>query len=297
MSTTRPSLLEFNSPWWFEPGVIRLVTPPGCVSAEEACRRLMANELQQPYILETPSERRLYFTPDAVQSAMSLDEPDTLMLIYTRKMMSFLLFNPNPWHIVMLGLGGGSLPKFCHRHLPKTQITVVEIDADVIALREEFHVPPDDHRFRIVHEDGARFLSKLPGPVDVILVDAFDRISVSPALGGADFYATAAQRLSPSGVLAVNLAGDSDRYATHITRIRAALGGSTLILPVEAEGNLLVFAFSRQVVLTTAAKYESRARRLQAQLSLEFPNYLRRMHQGHNWLETGHWSDQDASIT
>lgn len=281
MSTTRPSLLQFNSPWWFKPGVIRLATPPGCFSAEEARRRLVTNELKQPYILETPSERRLYFTPDAVQSAMSLDEPDTLMLNYTRKMMSFLLFNPNPWLIVMLGLGGGSLAKFCHRHLPQTQITVVEIDADVIALREEFHVPPDDRRFRIVHDDGARFIAKLPRLVDVILVDAFDRISGSPALGGADFYTTAAQRLSPSGVLAVNLAGDSDRYPTHVRRIRAAFGGSTLILPVVAEGNLLVFAFRSRVVLATDARYESRARRLQAQLFLEFPSYLRRMHQGH----------------
>ena len=112
----------------------------------------------RPYIFETPLERRLHFTQDATQSAMSLLEPDSLIAPYTRKMMSFLLLNPNPRHIVMLGLGGGSLAKFCYRNLPKTRITVVEIDADVIAMRDEFLIPRDDSRFRVVHGDGAQYL-------------------------------------------------------------------------------------------------------------------------------------------
>ena len=50
---------------------------------------------------------------------MSLDEPDALVTAYTRKMMAFLLFNPAPKRIAMVGLGGGSLAKFCYRNLPK----------------------------------------------------------------------------------------------------------------------------------------------------------------------------------
>ena len=83
----------------------------------------------------------MHFTSLATQSAMLFSDPDALIAQYTRKMMSFLLFNPNPEHIVMIGLGGGSLAKFCYRHLPRSQITVVEINADVIALREEFCIP------------------------------------------------------------------------------------------------------------------------------------------------------------
>ena len=281
MRTERLSLLQFDSPWWFLPGVIRLVRPPGCSSAAEARRRLLNNELRQPYILETTSERRLHFTLAAVQSAMSLDEPHALILPYTRKMMTFLLFNPNPKHVVMLGLGGGSLPKFCHHHLPQTQITVVEIDADVIALRDEFCVPRNDRRFRIVHDDGEHYLSKLAKPVDVILIDAFNRTGAAPVLENPDFYVQAAQRLSLNGVFAINLVGERADCLPYIRRIRAAFGGSTLILPTLAADNLLVFAFKTRTVLPTAAKYESRARILRAQLSLEFPRYLRRMHQGH----------------
>ena len=35
----------------------------------------------------------------------------------------------------MIGLGGGSLVRFCHRHLPHSRMTVVEINPAVVALR------------------------------------------------------------------------------------------------------------------------------------------------------------------
>jgi spermidine synthase len=280
MNKKGPSFLQFASPWFFDPGTIRLPSPPDGLSVEEASRRLREGLLKQPYILETESERRLHFTHCAVQSVMSLDEPHALVTAYTRKMMAFLLFKPAPKNIVMVGLGGGSLAKFCYRYLPKTQITVVEIDARVIALRQEFCVPADDHRFRIVCDDGARYISNLPERIDVIMVDAFDTIGLAPTLATTDFYAQAARRLSSNGLLVMNFSGEPTRYRTHIERIRAAFGGSTLLVPVVADDNMLLFAFNKQIPLPTTAKYESRAQSLQSRLALEFPRYLRRICQG-----------------
>ena len=37
-------------------------------------------------------------------------------------MMGFLLFKPQPRSIGMIGLGGGSLAKFCYRYLSRTRI-------------------------------------------------------------------------------------------------------------------------------------------------------------------------------
>jgi spermidine synthase len=87
---------------------------------------------------------------------MQFQNPHALALEYTRTMMGFLLFNPEPQNIAMLGLGGGSLAKFCYRYLPQSRIQVVEINPQVIALRDEFHVPPDDKRFGVVRGDGAQ---------------------------------------------------------------------------------------------------------------------------------------------
>ena len=80
-------------------------------------------------------------------------------LAYTRKMMAFLMFNSQPRRILQLGLGGGSLAKFCYRYLPDASITVVEIDSDVLALRDEFQVPADDARFRVVQGNGVEYVA------------------------------------------------------------------------------------------------------------------------------------------
>ncbi len=280
MKQKKLSFLQFASPWFFDPGIVRLPSPPDGLSEQEIARRLVDGELAQPYILETDSERRLHFAHDSVQSVMRLDEPDALTCAYTRKMMAFLLFNPNPKNIVMVGLGGGSLAKFCYRNLPKTRISVVEIDARVVALREEFCVPPDDHRFRIVCDDGAHYISNFSERIDVLMVDAFDTIGLAPTLAATDFYVRAAQQLSPNGLLVMNFSGEPKRYALHIQRIRAAFGGSTLLVPVRTNDNLLLFASNKRIPLPTTAKYESRAQRLQARLALEFPRYLRRICQG-----------------
>jgi spermidine synthase len=235
----------------------------------------------QPYLLETAEERRLHFSQDSVQSVMRLDEPDALVSAYTRKMMAFLLFNPNPKKIVMVGLGGGCLAKFCYRNLPKTRISVVEIDDRVIALREEFHIPSDDERFRIVCDDGAHYISHSSQPIDIVVVDAFDPVGLAPTLADTDFYERVSQRLAPNGMLVMNFSGETERYATHIKRIRAAINGSALLVPVVEEDNLVLFAFKKRIPLLTTAKYESRAQRLQSRFALEFPRYLRRICQAH----------------
>jgi spermidine synthase len=281
MDEQRLSFMEFASPWLFNPGTVRLPSPPDGLGIEEVRRRLTHGELTQPYILETSSHRCLYFPRGTLQSVMSLDEPDALVAAYTRKMMAFLLFQPAPKRIVMVGLGGGSLAKFCYRNLREAQIIVVEVDPRVIALRDEFCMPAEDERFRIVCDDGARYVSRRMDPIDVLLVDAFDPIGVAPTLADSDFYVQAAQRLSPRGVMVMNFSGVPDRYVTHIERIRAAFGGSTLLVPVIADDNLLLFAFRRRMPLPTTARYESRAQRLQSRLALDFPLYLRRICQGH----------------
>jgi spermidine synthase len=281
MNKKQLALLEFASPWPFDPGTIRLPSPPADLTTDKIARRLRDGELGQPYILETDCERRLHFTPHAVQSVMRLDEPNALTTAYTRKMMAFLLFNPNPRKIVMVGLGGGSLAKFCYQHLCKTKITVAEIDSRVISLRDEFCIPADDHRFSIVCEDGAHYMSRLSGSVDVLMVDAFDASGVAPTLAMSNFYTHAAQRLPPNGLLVMNLSGTPRRYVTHIEQVLAAFPGSVMLVPVVSDRNLLLFAFKRRIPLLRTARYELRARLLQARFALEFPRYLHRICQGH----------------
>jgi spermidine synthase len=201
--------------------------------------------------------------------------------------MAFLLFNTDPKHLVMIGLGGGSLPKFCYRHLPRSRITVVEISEHVIALREEFCIPKDDERFRIVHDDGARFVEGLDQKVDVLLIDAFDADGIALSLSKADFYSCAARQLSDDGVLVMNFWGPCERYVDNLAKARAAFGDSLLLVPVSGEANVLLFAFKRAISPSITDELEATARRLQMRLLLDFPRYLRRICQGHTLARNG----------
>src|SRR5512132_3183095 len=77
-----------------------------------------------PFVRKGLTSQSLYFSIEEVQSRMQLQHPDALDLRYTRTMMGFLRFLPAPRAIAMIGLGGGSLAKFCHRYLPKARIDV-----------------------------------------------------------------------------------------------------------------------------------------------------------------------------
>lgn len=273
--------VEFTSPWECQPGKVRVMASDGGATRDALSKRAWRNELAQPYIFDSVFERRLHFTNDATQSAMLLSDPDALIAQYTRKMMAFLLFNPNPAHILMIGLGGGSLAKFCYRHLPRSRISVVEIDKDVIALREEFCIPADDDRFRVVHDDGASYIERLDEPIDVLLVDAFDAEGIALSLPQSDFYACAAHRLTKNGVLVMNLWGPRERYVDNLREARAAFGDSLLLVPVSGDANVLLFAFKQPPPQSITDELETLAVRLQMRLLLDFPRYLQRICQGH----------------
>lgn len=195
-----------------------------------------------PLVRTRGNRRTLEFQPGDIQSEMLLSRPDALVLEYARAMMCFVLFVPRPRHILMVGLGGGSLVKFCHRHLPQARITVLEISAEVIALREQFHIPPDDARLRIVHADAAGYIAAMPASADVILVDGFDAAGMPAALGSAAFYAACRRALREGGVLVANLLSYDPQYAALRARIDAAFGGRVCQFDGIAGNNHILFA-------------------------------------------------------
>jgi spermidine synthase len=196
-------------------------------------------------LVRTEGDRRtLEFAPGDIQSEMRLSRPDALVLAYARAMMCFALFVPRPRHIVMVGLGGGSMAKFCHRHFPQARITVLELRADVIALREHFMVPPDDQRFRVVHADAAAWLANAGDglPPDVIVVDGFDEAGLPPALSSLPFYRDCRQRLAPGGVLVANVFSYDPRHDAVLAALGAAFDGRTCQLKKVAGNNRILFA-------------------------------------------------------
>jgi spermidine synthase len=195
-----------------------------------------------PLVATTGDLRSMEFMSGNVQSAMRLSRPDQLVLAYTRAMMCFALFVPRPRHIVMVGLGGGSLAKFCYRHFPAARITVIELRADVIALRAQFCVPPDDARLRVIHADAANWLAGQRASADVILVDGFDEAGLPPALASSKFYADCRRALCDGGVLAANVFSYDPHYGAMVGRLRLVFDDRLCYFDKAAGNNRILFA-------------------------------------------------------
>jgi spermidine synthase len=210
-----------------------------------------------PLVTTRGDRRTLEFAPGDVQSEMRLSQPWALVLAYTRAMMCFALFVPRPRHIVMVGLGGGSLAKFCYRAFPHARITVIELRADVIALRAQFCVPPDDWRFRVVHADAVGWLAATPDSADVIMLDGFDAAGLPPALSSAAFYADCRRALRPGGVLVANMFNYDPAWQAMLARLEAVFSGQMCWFDDIAGNNHIVFALHGA---------DKRARALQRQL-------------------------------
>ncbi|WP_257558222.1 fused MFS/spermidine synthase [Sphingobium sp. CFD-2] len=196
-----------------------------------------------PLVFDLGDMRTLLFNSVIIQSGMRISDPVRLIFDYTQMMMAFLLFHEAPGAIEMIGLGGGSLAKYCYHHLPDSRIVVVEIDPDVIDLRRRFGIPDDDHRFSIFCADGADHVRIDRSRPDVILVDGFDGDGQVPQLCSERFYNDCYNRLNPGGLLVVNLCGDQEAdYIGPMARIGRSFAENVVAVPTECGANKTVFA-------------------------------------------------------
>ncbi|OYU44933.1 MAG: spermidine synthase [Burkholderiales bacterium PBB4] len=195
-----------------------------------------------PQVHETLGGKTLFFNDDHVQSEMRFAAPDALEFEYTQLMMGFLLWVPDPRTLGMVGLGGGSLAKYCYRYLPSVRTTVIEIHPGVIALRDAFQIPPDDARLKVVCADAATYLGQTAQRFDVLLVDGFDAQGLPAALSTPQFYADCLEALTPQGVAVFNLHRCDTLFDVVLDRLRAAFGGALCLVDDSGASNCLAFA-------------------------------------------------------
>lgn len=254
--------------------MVRLLEPQDC-STSDIWSSVSNGTYARPFVLDMGDRRQLHFDLNAVQSAMSLSEPERLVLTYTRKMASFLLFHSQPRRLVLLGLGGGSLAKFCYRALPDSTISVVEANRDVILLRGEFGIPDDNHRFQVIHEDGLNYIAGLTSCCDVILADACDRAGTAPRLASLDFYRAARNSLAQGGILVANVCGRKKHCSEHLSVMHEAFGGEAIVMPHKRSANIIAFCFHDPGASKRWRPSAAGANRLKLETGIDFPRYMR----------------------
>lgn len=232
-------------------------------------------------ISEDAGIRYLHFGSDWVQGAMRIRKPDALVLEYTRELLAGLLLRPAPWprRILLIGLGAGSLSRYIHRHLPEARSTVVEIAPEVhMVAHQYFRLPTEDERFEVVIADGAAFMNRSDhGPWDLIVVDGFDRHARAGALAQQPFYAACRARLSPEGLVAVNMFGELRGFKAQAKRFTDAFDGQPLFLPPCESGNVVALGRGEVPVCVPFTELQARDKALKAATGLGLAPTLKRI--------------------
>jgi spermidine synthase len=114
----------------------------------------------------------------ARQTVVKLGDPDHLELPYARVAMVSLALCDEPRRILVVGLGGGSLPMFLRKHYPTAEIDAVDIDPEVVYVAKRYFDFREDGRMRAHVGDGREFIERYRQPYDVIFLDAFSSDSV-----------------------------------------------------------------------------------------------------------------------
>jgi spermidine synthase len=232
-------------------------------------------------IVEEDGVRVLQIGGNAIQSAMRLAAPDRIELDYVRAMMAFLLFRPEPRDVLMIGLGAGSMARFIHQRMPRTRVTVAEINPGVVTVaRRYFHLPREDERLEIVIGDGAEILPRRAASCDVLVVDGFVNGEPARALCTQSFYESAFAALREPGIMVANFMADDKRIERHLDRIERAFGRYPTLLLAEEEDNLIAFAHRGGPARIAWADLKVRARAAEQLFDLPlarcFPDLRRR---------------------
>jgi spermidine synthase len=229
-------------------------------------------------ISEADGVRALHIDSSTVQSAMRVNAPYDLELTYSRGIMTFLLFRRQVCEVLVLGLGGGSIPKFIHHYLPEMRTRVVEINPQVIAIaRSHFMLPPDDARLQVIEGDGAEYLRANPAKAELLILDVFDGKGIPPELYSQAFFDSSAEALATDGILAVNLWGSDKNFDIYLQRIEQSFGHRVLVMPTGRPGNIVVFGFRRPPADLRWATLRERAKALALDFRIEFLEFVERL--------------------
>jgi len=186
------------------------------------------------------------------QSVVKPGDPDHLELSYARVAMAGLALCEGPHRILVLGLGGATLPTFLRKHYPDAAIDVAEIDPDVVDVSKKFFGFREDDRMRAHVGDGRRFIENVRPPrYDMIFLDAFGAESVPAHLTTQEFLQAVRRALVPSGVVVGNVWGPaSNPLHDSMVRTYQEVFDELFILDVPGDVNNILLALPRKQSLT-----------------------------------------------
>ena len=110
--------------------------------------------------------------------------------------------------VLVLGMGTGTFATQCREYFPGAAVEGVEIDGRITDLAREYFRLADD--IPVTTYDGRAFLNVCDRKYDVIMVDAYQDITIPFQMSSVEFFTLVRDHLAPGGVMVVNMNMHSD---------------------------------------------------------------------------------------
>jgi spermidine synthase len=166
-----------------------------------------ADSVYHHIVVAEDDEARYLRFDRAFQSGMLLRNSYESPFLYPAYAHLGLIFRPQAKRVLVVGLGGGSIPKRFWRDYSDMAIDVAELDPMVVDVAKRFFEVREDPRLRIAVQDGRQFLLRSARKYDIIILDAYFAESIPFHLTTVEFYRLVKSRLEPGGVVISNVIG------------------------------------------------------------------------------------------
>ena len=161
------------------------------------------------------------------QTCIDLKRPDRLVFEYTQMMLGALFLKPEPHSILIIGLGGGTLPRTLERLLPGADIDVVEIDPSVVGVAQQYFGFRPDERVHLTVQDGRAYVRQsLRGSkrYELIMLDAYEHQYIPEHMLTREFLTEVRSLLVPGGIVAANTFSSSRLYQNESVTYSSVFG-------------------------------------------------------------------------
>ncbi len=111
--------------------------------------------------------------------------------------------------ILILGNGTGTYATQCKRYLGNVRLEGVEIDEKITDLAVKYFEFPED--VPVTTYDGRAYLNAVDRKYDVIMVDAYQDITIPFQMSSVEFFTLVRDHLTDDGVMVVNMNMRSDK--------------------------------------------------------------------------------------
>lgn len=150
---------------------------------------------------------------------------------------------PATQEVLILGMGTGTYARQCLKYYDGISVEGVEIDQKITNLAHRYFELPET--VKVTTYDGRAYLQAIDQKYDVIMVDAYQDITIPFQMSSAEFFTMVREHLKDGGVMVVNMnmqSGDEGSINAYLTDTISSVFDTVYTVNVLGSTNRELFA-------------------------------------------------------